>query len=111
REALDVVPQDVAALTALAEVEERRGDFAALEEALLRRLSAASGPDQVAVLFKLATNAAGPLDDRDRALSYLHQVLEADPANRPAFVEMERLLTQQERWHDLIDLLEKRAEL
>jgi tetratricopeptide (TPR) repeat protein len=63
------------------------------------------------VLFKLASNAAGPLADPDRALSYLHQVLDADAGNRPAYVEMERLLTLQERWHDLIDLLERRAEL
>jgi tetratricopeptide (TPR) repeat protein len=111
REALDVSSQDPTALEALADVEERRGDYAALEEALLRRLSATSGAEQVTVLFKLAGNAAGRLEDPDRALSYLHQVLDADGSNRLAFAEMERLLTLQERWHDLIDLLERRAEL
>jgi tetratricopeptide (TPR) repeat protein len=111
REALDIAPQDPVALGALAAVEERRGDFAALEEALLRRLSATVGADQVAVLFKLAENAAGPLKDSERALSYLHQVLDADPSNRTAYAEIERLLTEQERWHDLIDLLDRRADL
>jgi tetratricopeptide (TPR) repeat protein len=111
REALDVAPQDPVALDALASVEERRGDFAALEEALLRRLTATVGPQQVTVLFKLAENASRQLSDSERALSYLHQVLDADALNRPAFTEIERILTEQERWHDLIDLLERRAEL
>lgn len=111
REALDVAPQDPVALAALASVEERRGDFAALEEALLRRLTATVGADQVAVLFKLAENASRQLDDSERALSYLHQVLDADARNRSAYNEIERILTQQERWHDLIDLLERRADL
>src|SRR5204863_739658 len=39
------------------------------------------------------------------------QVLDADPRNRAAYTEIERLLTEQERWHDLIDLLERRADL
>jgi tetratricopeptide (TPR) repeat protein len=111
REALDVAPEDQAALSALATVEERRGDFQALEEALLRRLTATKGDDQVAVLFKLAENASKQLDDSERALSYLHQVLDADPKNRGAYGEIERILTAQERWHDLIDLLERRADL
>src|SRR5207249_11877853 len=111
REALDSAPQDPVALGALASVEERRGDFAALEEALLRRLTATVGPEQVSVLFKLAENAARHLDDSERALSYLHQVLDADGRNRTAYNEIEHILTEQERWHDLIDLLEKRADL
>jgi tetratricopeptide (TPR) repeat protein len=65
----------------------------------------------VAVLFKLAENASKQLHDSERASSYLHQVLDADAKNRTAYNEIERLLTEQERWHDLIDLLERRAEL
>jgi len=39
KEALDADPQDLFALAALVQLEEHRGDFAALEEALLRQSS------------------------------------------------------------------------
>ena len=111
REALDLAPQDPVALAALADIEEKRNDFAALEEALLRQLSAVHGLDCVPVLTRLARNAADRLNDADRALVYLHQVLDADPENREAFAETERILAALERWHELIEVLERRAEI
>jgi tetratricopeptide (TPR) repeat protein len=111
REALDLQPNDPVALSSLADTEERRGDFTALEEALLRQLSAARGQACVPVLTRLARNAVDRLNDLDRGLEYLHQVLDADSENREAFVEMERILTSLERWHELIDVLERRADI
>jgi len=78
---------------------------------LLRQLSAKSGADSVSVLTRLAHNAADKLNDADRALVYLHQVLEADGENREAFGETERILASLERWHELVDVLERRAEI
>ncbi len=111
REALDLRPEDPVALASLADTEERRGDYAALEEALLRQLSAARGPACVPVLTRLARNAVDRLNDSDRGLVYLHQVLDADAENREAFTEMERILSSLERWHELIELLERRADI
>jgi tetratricopeptide (TPR) repeat protein len=111
REALDLQSEDSVALAALADIEERRGDYAALEEALLRQLSAASGLGCVPVLTRLAHNAADRLNDADRALVYLHQVLDADAENREAFAETERILASLERWHELIEVLERRADV
>jgi len=111
REALDLAPEDPVALAALADIEERRGDHSALEEALLRQLSAVHGLACVPVLTRLARNAADRLNDADRALVYLHQVLDADAENREAFAEMERILATLERWHELIEVLERRAEI
>jgi len=68
REALDLRPEDGVALAALADIEGRRGDYTALEEALLRQLSAVSGLGCVPVLTRLARNAADRLNDADRAL-------------------------------------------
>ena len=42
---------------------------------------------------------------------YLHQVLDADAENREAFAETERILASLERWHELIEVLERRAEV
>jgi tetratricopeptide (TPR) repeat protein len=109
REALDIAPDDKAAMIALVEMEEERGDYPALEEALLRQLSTVTGADQVPVLKALARNASLNLKDSDRALVYLHQILEANSEDRDAFAEMKRVLTSLERWHELIETLEQRA--
>jgi tetratricopeptide (TPR) repeat protein len=110
KEALDADPNDPTALASLVELEERRGDFTAVEEALLRQSAALQGSEQIAVLAKLADNAAVNLQDSDRALLYLQQILTADPQNLAAFTETERLLTSLERWHELIEMLERKAE-
>jgi tetratricopeptide (TPR) repeat protein len=109
KEALDAEPNDLRALAALVELEERRGDFSALEEALLRQSAVLSGSEQIVVLAKLASNAADRLNDGDRALVYLQQILAVDAQNAAAFTETERLLTSLERWHELIEMLERKA--
>jgi tetratricopeptide (TPR) repeat protein len=111
REALESAPEDPAALAALEAIEERREDWAALQEVLMRRLSAAVGPAQVAVLLKLAKNAEARLDDLEQAAGYLRQVLDADPSNGAGYLELERLLRKGERWYDLVDVLAKHADL
>jgi tetratricopeptide (TPR) repeat protein len=110
KEALDADPQDMSALAALVDLEEHRGDFAALEDALLRQSSVLGGAELIPVLARLAKNAAERLNDSDRALVYLQQILAADPANLEAFDETVRILTGLERWHELIELLERRAD-
>ena len=110
KEALDADSSNLRPLAILVDLEEKRGDFAALEEALLRQSAALTGDEQIAVLAKLASNAADHLQDGDRALLYLQQILAADPHNAKAFTETERMLTSLERWHELIELLERKAE-
>ena len=110
KEALDADPQDLSALAALVDLEEHRGDFVALEDALLRQSSVLGGVELIPVLARLAKNAAERLSDSDRALVYLQQILAADPGNYAAFDETSRLLTGLERWHELIELLERRAD-
>jgi tetratricopeptide (TPR) repeat protein len=110
KEALDADPQDLSALAALVDLEEHRGDFVALEDALLRQSSVLGGAELIPVLARLAKNAAERLNDSDRALVYLQQILAAEPGNQAAFDETSRLLTGLERWHELIELLERRAD-
>jgi golgin subfamily B member 1 len=109
KEVLDIDPADRRALDALAALEEKREDYAALEEVLLRRLSVADGNERSTTLLALARNAEQKLEDSDRAASYLHQILESDARNRAAYDSLTRLLEQGERWYDLIELYERRA--
>jgi len=110
KEALDANPSDLRPLAMLVDLEERRGDYPALEEALLRQSAALTGAEQVPVLARLAANASERLQDGDRALLYLQQILAAEPRNAQAFAETERILTSLERWHELIGMLEQRAD-
>ncbi|HEY0711065.1 MAG TPA: tetratricopeptide repeat protein, partial [Polyangia bacterium] len=109
KEVLDIAPADQRALVALATLEGERGDFAALEEVLLRRLSVADGSDKIETLLALASNAEDKLEDADRAVSYLHQVLDLDSGSTGAYDRLIRLLESAERWYDLIELHERRA--
>ncbi len=111
REALDGVPDDALALSALEAIEDRRQDWSTLQEVLLRRLSAVAGPDQVAVLLKLARNAEQKLSDVDQAVGFLRQLLDVDPTNGFGYLELERILRANDRWYDLVDVLGQHAEM
>ena len=79
REVLDISPADRSALAALAALEEARGDFSALEEVLLRRLSVAEGG-------RAGGRPAGPGPQR-RGAPARHragdQLPAPDPGDRP----------------------------
>jgi tetratricopeptide (TPR) repeat protein len=62
------------------------------------------------VLLKLARNAEQKLKDLDQSIGFLHQILEVDPGNGQAFLELERLLGDGERWYDLVDVFTKHAD-
>ncbi len=110
REALESAPEDPASLAALETIAEKLEDWSTLQDVLTRRLGAAKGRDQVAVLLKLARNAEEKLSDLDQSIGFLHQILGIDPGNGQAFLELERLLGVGERWYDLIDVLTKHAD-
>jgi len=86
REALDGAPDDALALSALEAIEDRRQDWSTLQEVLLRRLSAVAGPDQVAVLLKLARNAEQKLSDIDQAVAGLRRQQEMIDAQAVVFL-------------------------
>ncbi len=78
KEVLDIVPDDRRALDALAQLEEARGDFAALEEVLLRRLSVVEGGERVETCWRWPERrgAAGRQRSGD-------QLPAPDPGDRP----------------------------
>jgi tetratricopeptide (TPR) repeat protein len=110
REALEGTPDDPVALSALEAIEERREDWSTLQEVLMRRFSATFGADQVAVLLKLARNAEQKLSDPEQAIGFLRQIVDADATNTYAYLELERLLRENARWYDLVEVLGKHAD-
>lgn len=115
---LDVAPDAADALEALEALHTRREDWLAVQDVLVRRLdlaasAAAAGPDgaaaQVQVLSRLAALAEERRESVDDAIGYLFQVLELDGAHLDTYATLERLLSKAERWHDLVELLERLA--
>ncbi|MEM6958400.1 MAG: tetratricopeptide repeat protein, partial [Myxococcota bacterium] len=107
---LDEEPEDLEAigkLEPLYEASERWDDLRGL---LDRRLDiATTDAERISARVRLARLSERAFGRRDDALEQLRGVLEIDPVNAEALDELERLLTLEEDWEALIDLLEGRA--
>lgn len=109
---LDLDPGDAAALEALESVHAGSGDWMAVQDVLTRKLELArSASEKTAVLARMARVAERERDAVDDAIGHWYAVLEVDNAQFAAYGELERLLGRAERWHDLVELLERRADL
>ncbi|GAB4566919.1 MAG: hypothetical protein Tsb0020_19040 [Haliangiales bacterium] len=107
---LDVVPDASDALEALEGIHVKREDWLAVQDTLTRRLDVAPDrPTQVELLRRLANLAATRREAPDEAIGYLYQALELDDTSVPLYEQLDRLLSQGERWHDLVELLERAA--
>jgi tetratricopeptide (TPR) repeat protein len=82
-----------------------------VQEVLVRRLAVAQRAEKVAIYRRLAEVAEAHREAPDEAIGYLQQSLEVDPNAAAVYVELERLLSAAERWHDLVDILQRQAEV
>jgi golgin subfamily B member 1 len=108
--AIDLEPGNEEALSELEELQTRRGDWAAVQDVLNRRLETSTrDDDRISVLRRLArlSEERGATDD---AIHHLHQILDIDGSHTAAFDELERLFGAARRWHDLVELHRRRAE-
>src|SRR5690606_4893301 len=110
RGALDEDPTDLESIGALEALYEKTDRWADLEELIQRRLDIAETPaDRIAARVRLARLADQRLGRRDEAIDQLREILEEDPQNPEARDELERLYTADERWDEVVKLLERRA--
>lgn len=109
---LDLDPDDLAALGSLEAAYGRAGDWMAVSDIQTRRLSLASSiADKVAIHGEMARTAEDKRHSVDDAIASWYAALDLDRACQQAYTELDRLLGQAGRAHDLVELLEKRAEL
>ena len=109
---LDVAPEDQDALLALEAVHAQREDWLAVQEILQRRFDLATTPDrQILMLNQLALVARDKQESPEDAIVHLHRILDIDNTHFDTYAELERLLGKTERWHDLIELLERLADV
>jgi tetratricopeptide (TPR) repeat protein len=109
---VDLDPDDGSALAQLEAAHARANDWIAVSDIQMRRLDLAkTKQDKVAIHAEMANLAEKRRGSVDDAVGAWYSALEVDPAYLPAYAELERLLATSRRGHDLVELLEKLAEL
>ncbi|MCX5745560.1 MAG: tetratricopeptide repeat protein, partial [Proteobacteria bacterium] len=109
---LDLDPDDPAALASLEGAHAAGGDWAAVADVQGRRLALAqTTAERIEIHTEMAKLAEGKRASVDDAIAAWFQVLDLDSSYANAYAELERLLGGASRWHDVVDLLERRAEL
>lgn len=114
REALLLVikasPENVEALTQLAELSERDGDALSAEHALLQLVRLSTDPAvQADVYQRLATLYRGPLANPKRVLRCYQEVLRRRPSDPHAFDAMLKAYVENGHTDRAVELLEQRA--
>ncbi|HTJ43734.1 MAG TPA: tetratricopeptide repeat protein [Kofleriaceae bacterium] len=112
REVADLDPNDPTALGELENAHAAAGDWLAVQDVLTRRQELAkTSAEKVAILARMAYIAEHERKSLDDAAASWIHALDIDNAHLPAYGELERIYTQAQRWHDLVELLERLAEL
>jgi tetratricopeptide (TPR) repeat protein len=82
-----------------------------VRDLLERKLEAVQDPTaRVAIQEQMARLAEEKLDDATDAIEILQRILMDSPDNTPIRTWLERLLTKEQRWNDLAELLEGRMD-
>ncbi|HTR52356.1 MAG TPA: tetratricopeptide repeat protein, partial [Kofleriaceae bacterium] len=109
---VDLDSDDLAALAALEAAHARAGDWIAVSDIQTRRLDLAkTTADKVAIQADMARTAETRRHSIDDAIAAWYGALDLDNSYVPAYAELERLLAAAKRSHDLVELLERLAEL
>ncbi|MBK6691681.1 MAG: tetratricopeptide repeat protein [Myxococcales bacterium] len=111
RRALELRADESEALSALETIYEESGEHPALLDVLRRRAATAtSDADKKRLLFKEARLLEGTLSDVPAAIDVYQAIVDLTP-EADAFAALERLLTQTERWDDLVAIYERQIGL
>ena len=109
---VDLDPDDADALYALEAAHARSGDWIAVGDIQMRRLDLAKTVNEkVLIQADMARLAETRRHSVDDAIAAWYAALDLDNSFTRGYDELERLLGSSNRYHDLVELLEKRAEL
>ncbi|HMI91944.1 MAG TPA: tetratricopeptide repeat protein [Polyangiales bacterium] len=111
RDALEAVPTDLDAIKALERIHRSRSEWTDLIEVLKRKVEAVDPDQSRAAKLELAEAYEDRVSDKNQAIEQYRRVLEEDAENLQALKGLERLYAQQERWQDLMSVLERQLEI
>ncbi|MGB5704948.1 MAG: tetratricopeptide repeat protein, partial [Polyangiales bacterium] len=103
--ALELDPDDAAAMDALEGLYRDNDRLEALRALLERRAECAEGIDRTERQLRLAQLYEHSFRDQDAAISMFRQVLDADPDHAGAQRDLERLFEATRAWDDLVALI------
>lgn len=103
-------PTDMVALNELEVLLRRLERWQEVRDLLERKLDVAPDEERVAVQEEMARLAEDKLEDVMDAVEVLQRVVMEHPDREAPRAWLERLLTKEERWHDLAELLEGRMD-
>lgn len=112
RERLERDPSDRDALTALERLYEQRGRWEPLIEVLERRMELADVDDvKLELLLRVAEIYEEKLEKLEQAVDTYREVVSRFGVDPTAVAELTRLYREGERWHELLDITETRADV
>jgi len=111
RHVLQLDPEDFRALAALEGLFTQEARWEECVEILERRAAALSSQaDKVDVLMQAASVWSDKIGDSASAAGVYERLMELDPTNQVASVELEQIYRQKENWTSLVGLLVDRAD-
>ncbi len=105
REMLGQRADDVIVLHELEVLLRRLQRWPDVQETLERKLEVSSGADRITVLEEMARLAEERLEDVPAAIELYQRLLGEAPTHEPSQLAVERLMTREQRWQDLADVL------
>jgi tetratricopeptide (TPR) repeat protein len=111
REVLEIDAADFRALAALEKLFMQEARWEEAVDILERRAQALANPtEQIDVLMQAASLWADKIGDGGSAAEVYERVLQLDPGNQTASIELEGLYKQRKSWVKLVDLLLSRTQ-
>ncbi|MFH1130436.1 MAG: tetratricopeptide repeat protein, partial [Pseudomonadota bacterium] len=109
-QALQIDAENAKALEALGELYRKTGNWTALVQILGRSVEVEDDPEKkVEHLLSMAELSDLHLSDQTRAINTYRRVLDLDGNNTKALVSLERMYRSDQRWEQLVEILEKKV--
>ena len=105
---LDVQPSHLLAVEGLVRYYVEKKDWAGVQRTLEAQVEAAESEEvRVKALLELTSVAREDLCRNEDAIRYLLQITDLVPNHAQAIGQLEKLLSAEDRWHDLVEVYEK----
>ncbi|MBN2802685.1 MAG: tetratricopeptide repeat protein [Deltaproteobacteria bacterium] len=108
---MDADAENSKAMNALEEIYQEQKDYLELFEIYRQKVHSIFDDNlKIDVLFKQAAVCENHLDDLSTAVSTFESILEIDTVNKSAIESLERLYPKEDRWADLMELLNRQRD-
>jgi len=112
QQVLEIEPGDIESIDRLIELQTQLGKWSSLLETYERKAEVVSDLDTRKALFTaMGQVQEAQLGDADKAIDAYQRALEIDPDDLPALGHLDGLYAETEQWRDLLQVLERQAEL